>query len=269
MDSWFEVRRVDAAIWVLVEPHADSVNAYVMVGEERALLVDTGLGIGDIRRTVESLTRLPLVVVNTHAHYDHIGGNHLFGAVAAHRAEKPQIERGVPREELTSVADPSAFLAPAPPGFDPTTFAITGVPVTRLLEEGDAVDLGARTLEVLHTPGHSPGSISLWERDTGILFVGDVLYKGNLFACLPGSDFGDYLETLRRLNTLEPPPRLVLPGHGPAPLRPEDIRNTCTFFEEVAAGVVRGQPTTSPWGRVLVYRGPGFNLLLPEAGPNS
>lgn len=262
MTEWFEVERIEPGLWVLTEPHADSVNSYVVTGSTAALLVDTGLGIGDVRAAVHELVDLPLQVINTHAHYDHMGGNALFDGVAAHGAEAEQIERGVPHDELGVVADPKSFLAPAPPGFNASDFSIAGVPVVRRLEEGDIVDLGDRRLIVLHTPGHSPGSISLLDQEHGLLFVGDVVYQGNIFACLPGSDFFAYRETARRLSGLAAEVRLVLPGHGPTPLSGKELMVAADFFEEVAAGAVPGRRDVSPWGPVVVYRGPGLNLLL-------
>ncbi len=150
----------------------------------------------------------------------------------------------------------------APPGFDPDTFHIPGAPVLRDLGEGDAIDLGDRQLLVIHTPGHSPGSISLHDQANGLLFVGDVIYRGNLFACLPDSDFRAYRESARRLSELSGEVRLVLPGHGPTPLSGEDLRRAADFLEEVAAGAVPGRRGSSPWGHVVVYQGPGLNILL-------
>lgn len=245
MSSWFEVERPARNVWMLTESSTDSVNCYLIQGEDDSLLVDTGLGFGNIRALVESLTAKPVIAVNTHAHYDHIGGNRLFGAVWAHRAERETIERGIAEEE------------PGAAGC-----AIPGVPVARLLEDGDVVDLGGRNLHVLHTPGHSPGSICLWEKEEGLLFCGDVFYRGNLFVCLPGSDFMAYQESLQRLSRLEPAPELVFCGHGPSPLAHRDVVEACCFIEEVAGGCVRGQRVISPWGLALAYRGPGFDLIV-------
>lgn len=260
--GWFEVEELEPGLWALSEPHADSVTSYLLAGREGALLVDTGLGIGDMRGQVEALTALPLTVVNTHAHYDHIGGNHQFGGVWAHAAERERIESGVPGQELTMMADPAAFLADPPPGFDARSFQIPGAPVTRLLEDGEEVEIGASRLRVIHAPGHSPGSICLWDEEQGILFAGDVVYLGNIFACLPGSDFRDYRRSLERLAQLAPKIRLVLPGHGPTPLGPQDLLAVQEFFARIADGAVQGRSGQSAWGPVLVYAADRFNVLL-------
>ena len=80
-----------------------------------------------------------------------------------------------------------------------------------MLEEGDIIDLGNRAFEVLHLPGHTPGSIGLWEADSGILFAGDAIYDGPLLATLPGANIDDYINTLERLMTL--PVKIVHGGH--------------------------------------------------------
>ncbi len=228
----------------------------MVAGSTAALLVDTGLGIGDVRAAVHELVELPLQVINTHAHYDHMGGNALFDGVAAHGAEAEQIERGVPHDQLGVVADPKSFLAPAP-GFNASDFSIAGVPVVRRLEEGDIVDLGDRRLIVLHTPGHSPGSISLLDQEHGLLFVGRRRLPGQHFRSLAGLDFFAYRETARRLSGLAAEVRLVLPGHGPTPLSGKELMAAADFFEEVAAARFPAAGMSLLGGRWLCTADPG------------
>lgn len=262
MQEWFDIEEIEPGVWAISEPHTDSVTSYLIGGRDRALLVDTGLGIGNIREAAEGLTGLPLLVVNTHAHDDHIGGNHWFNGVWAHGAERGRIEAGVAHEQLGALTDPSAFLADPPAGFDGASFSIPGVPVTRALADGDTVDLGDRVFEVIHTPGHSPGSICLWERGSGTLVAGDVVYFGNIFACLPGADFAAYRASLKRLAVLSAQVRLVLPGHGPTPLSSEDMCAIEEFFSLIADGLLRGRSSRTPWGPALVYTSDRFNVLL-------
>ena len=86
--------------------------------------------------------------------------------------------------------------------------------ISRLIGEGDRVDTGDRNFEVLHLPGHSPGSIALWEQSSGTLFSGDAIYDGPLLDQIPGSDITVYLETMRRLRNL--PVSVVHAGHDPS-----------------------------------------------------
>jgi glyoxylase-like metal-dependent hydrolase (beta-lactamase superfamily II) len=110
---------------------------------------------------------------------------------------------------------PDAFLTALPyEGYDPAAYRVLPAPATRLVEEGDVIDLGHRRFEVLHLPGHSPGSIGLWEAASGTLFSGDAVYDGPLLDELPGSDIGQYVRTMKRLREL--PVTVVHGGHDPS-----------------------------------------------------
>ena len=99
-------------------------------------------------------------------------------------------------------------------GFDPGAHALEPAPPTRVLEDGDTIDTGDRTFEVIHIPGHSPGSIGLWEATTGILFSGDAVYDGPLLDNIEGSSIDDYIVTMERLRAL--PVSVVHGGHDPS-----------------------------------------------------
>jgi glyoxylase-like metal-dependent hydrolase (beta-lactamase superfamily II) len=98
--------------------------------------------------------------------------------------------------------------------FNLTEFSYPAAPATRTVAEGDVIDLGNRVFEVWHLPGHSPGSIGLWEAATGILFSGDAIYDGPLLDEIPGSDIPVYCDTMRRLEALDV--RVVHAGHDPS-----------------------------------------------------
>ena len=98
--------------------------------------------------------------------------------------------------------------------FDIDDYRITPTSVTRALEEGDVIDLGDRALEVMHLPGHSPGSMGLWDSESATLFSGDALYDGELLDELPDSDIPDYIATMKRLREL--PVYVVHGGHEPS-----------------------------------------------------
>jgi glyoxylase-like metal-dependent hydrolase (beta-lactamase superfamily II) len=98
------------------------------------------------------------------------------------------------------------------PGYDPSSYRVLAAPVTRNLTEGHVVDIGDRTLSILHLPGHSPGSIALFDEHSGTLFSGDVIYDGKILDTLAGSDINDYLMTMARLRELDA--RTIHPGHG-------------------------------------------------------
>jgi glyoxylase-like metal-dependent hydrolase (beta-lactamase superfamily II) len=170
--------------------------------------------------------------VATHFHYDHTGSLHEFDERAIHRAEAARIAEPGGIGGAIVVADipedlrrvfveagyplPDELLIDALPhaAFDPGAYSVPPTVPTLVLEEGDVLDLGDRAFEVLHLPGHSPGSIGLWEESTGILFSGDALYDGPLLDEIPLADIDDYIATMERLRAL--PVDVVHGGHDPS-----------------------------------------------------
>ena len=232
-DRWFDVSEAADGIIRITEPHVHPyvrANAWLIRGSATHVLVDAGLGIG--RRGDELAPQLdgPVIAVATHSHFDHFGGLAEFTDRAAHRADGEVIEQATDYVTLTSATYPAALLdefaaageavpellIDALPAreFDLTAFRTPPATITRWLSDGDVLSLGDRELEILHAPGHSPGSICLWEAGSGTLVSGDVLVDGEpLLDELPRSSPADFAASLRRLADL--PIRRVFAGHGP------------------------------------------------------
>jgi glyoxylase-like metal-dependent hydrolase (beta-lactamase superfamily II) len=232
-ERWFEVTRIGDGITVLREPHLHPLwqsNIWHVRGRDHDLLVDAGMGIGDLRDALQPLIDKPLIAVATHRHADHVGSLHQFETRLAHPLDAEEIARATGFASLATADFPAGFvelmasggtpvgefLIDAIPyeGYDPATYAVLPTPLTRMVGEGDVVDLGDRTFEVLHLPGHTPGSIGLWEPRSGTLFGGDAIYDGPLFDFLPESDIPAYVETMRKLRPL--PVTVVHGGHDPS-----------------------------------------------------
>ena len=228
-DDWFVQQRLDSGITLVTEPHVHPLircNVWHVEGRDRDLVVDTAMGIRPLRSLVERELAGGLLAVATHAHVDHIGGLHEFEHRVIHGAEAAALE-APGRASVESAHYPPSVLDPyraagyelpellidAVPsgGRGATVYDVAPAPATRLVENGDVIDLGDRSFEVLHLPGHSPGSIGLWERATGVLFSGDAVYDGPLLDALAESDISAYAETMRRLREL--PVRVVHGGH--------------------------------------------------------
>jgi glyoxylase-like metal-dependent hydrolase (beta-lactamase superfamily II) len=251
-ENWFEIREIEEGVWALAEPHhVEEVVSYLVVGSEQGLLIDTGLGVSDLKDVVTHIAGLPVMVVNTHTHFDRIGCNRQFTRIAVHRAEAGELERGIPAAKLHSSYLPEGYFVPASKAW-------------RTLDEGDTLDLGGRCLDVLHTPGHSPGSICLWDQKRKLLFTGDTICQGPLYANLPASDFGAYRESIRRLCGLAPQLRMLLPGHCPTPIEPIYILQVARGFQEIVEGGVGYWYEDSAWGKVRVYHLENFDFYLPE-----
>lgn len=240
-DRWFERQRIDDAITLLTEPAVHPLlrcNIWHVRGRARDLVVDTGLGVTSLREAAADLFGVDTLAVATHSHMDHVGSFHEFDHRAIHAAEAesaataaenlPLDVAGYGDDELSWFSgigyDISGGLITAIPheGFDLGSHALRGAAPTRTLSEGDLIDLGDRAFEVLHLPGHSPGSIGLWEASTGVLFSGDAVYDGPLLDQIPGSNIDDYLNTMERLADL--PVTVVHAGHDPS-MSPDRFRH--------------------------------------------
>jgi glyoxylase-like metal-dependent hydrolase (beta-lactamase superfamily II) len=229
-ERWFEVKRIDDAVTLLWEPHLHPVwqsNIWHVRGADRDLLIDAGMGIGDLAAEVRDLAGKPIIAVATHRHADPIGGFHQFETRLAHPLDAEEIANPVSFASLIKSDYPPEFVAfleregnpandvliDAYPSaeYDPRAYTLQPAPATELVEEGDTIDIGDRVFTVLHLPGHSPGSIGLWDDANGALFSGDAVYDGPLYDFLPESNIADYVETMRRL--LDLPVTVVHGGH--------------------------------------------------------
>lgn len=230
--DWFEVKQVSPDLWMIVEP--DHVVSWLYLGSKRAALIDSGTGIVPIKPVVDRLTDLPVTLINTHYHFDHVGGNAGFAErLAGVKAEAP-LQRHAPRDLLRRYIDgflpliaeaeagraatpadevPEFALRSFPADFDRTAWCPGGVAATGLLRDGDEIDLGDRKLRVIETPGHSPDGISLFDPDAGILLVGDTLTEGALYAHYDESSIADLAASVGKLGQLDAPVRMIGAGH--------------------------------------------------------
>lgn len=215
-DTWFTISRIDVDTYAISKPgHWERCISYLALGKRNAALIDTGLGIGNIRRLTDSLTELPVKVLTTHVHWDHIGGHGLYDEIYVHEAEKAWLVEGVPlplsRIRADLIREP--LTKPIPSQFTPDSYTpFTGQP-TGLLQDGDVIDLGGRQLLALHTPGHSPGHLCFLDTARGYLFTGDLLYQGTLYAFYPSTDPVAYAASIARLAEL-PGIKKLLPAHN-------------------------------------------------------
>lgn len=232
-DRWFDFKRLDDGITHIWEPHVIPLmrcNIWHVRGRDQDMIVDTGMGVVSLRDATRHLTDKPVLAAATHAHIDHVGSHHEFDECLVHRLEEkalaePDWGRGLylNNEALAAQLAESGYQcsfgqcyidALPHEGYDTGAYALTGTTATRVVEEGDIVDLGDRRFEVLHIPGHSPGSIGLWEKATGIFFSGDCIYDGPLLDGFSDSNINDYIASMKRLRDL--PVRVVHAGHDPS-----------------------------------------------------
>ena len=217
-EQWFEVQRHPDGISLIHEPYVRPFyrcNLWHVEGRARDLLIDSGSGLVSLREQLPWLTEKPLLAVASHTHFDHIAGHHEFPERLVHPAEADILAAPTGANTLaTDCVGAPMFEAHPDCPLCYAEYRVRAAPATRLIEEGDVLDLGDRVLQVLHTPGHSPGGISLWEEKTQTLFSGDILYDGPQVENAYHSNLEDYARSLLRLRTL--PVRRVHGGHFPS-----------------------------------------------------
>lgn len=242
VEPWFRVLRLPNDVYSIHEPgHRQNVFSFLIVDSQKSVLFDTGMGIKDISKVVKQLTDLEVIVVNSHAHFDHIGDNFHFSKIFVYSDELAvnRLISGWSNLELQDEISLDSFLGEYPQGFDPKSYQIRAVEREKinLLHDKDVIDLGNRTLEVLHTPGHSPDCISLLDKVNGCLFTGDTFYPDWLFAFLDeewgASDLQAYAKTMHELIRLVPELDYLYCAHTRALADPEILYDAAKAFEIV------------------------------------
>jgi glyoxylase-like metal-dependent hydrolase (beta-lactamase superfamily II) len=237
--DWFEVYKLTEDTYAIYEPfHFEEAICYLVLGETKAALIDTGTGIGDLKKTVQGLTALPVFVVNTHTHWDHIGDNFQFDEIWCFNNQGciARLLNGVKNERLIESLSGDSLWKPLPQGFDPETWEIPPVKATALLNDGDVIDLGGRSLEVIHTPGHSPGSICLLDKKNRILFTGDTFFPGPLYAFSEDVNLQDYISSVDKLKDRLEEYDYLCSGHNDPWVKSEIITQVAEAFQKILDG---------------------------------
>jgi len=216
VNPWFEVYLITDGIYAIYEPgQFEEVISFLIVGAHKSLLFDTGLGMGNIRSVAKSLTSNPITVLNSHGHYDHIGGNHQFDNIIARNTRFTRTQaKGIPHEKVGEYAKGDWIWKLHPPNFDPNNYAIKPYGFSRWIEENQFIDLGGVSLEVVFAPGHAPDGIVLIDHQRRLMFTGDTFYLAPLYAHLEGSSFDDYAATAAKLAALQDQVDLLLTSHN-------------------------------------------------------
>ncbi len=239
-DDYFTVQQIDADTFAIGEPRYHDRNYnYLIVGDERAVLFDSGPGVRDIVPVVRDLTMLPVTALPSHLHYDHIGNHTSFGEIALvdlpflrERSADSGVLRPTSAEHLGFV---EGFRRPY-------------LHVGEWLAVGSEMDLGGRRLQVLHTPGHTRESISLYDRDRDQIFVGDFITEGPTYAFVPTASLGDYLRSaVSVLEKIGDETRVMTAHRLDPPGMPELARDDVVELRDTLLAMKRGElePTGS------------------------
>ncbi len=293
---WFHVAQIEPGVTLVAEP--GYVFSWLISGTDDQLLVDTGMGLGDIRAAIADIAPDPQLV-NSHAHFDHVGGNHLFDRRAIHSLGAPWLARSsdpdtpteyhrldfgseFARMHVSAVyeswqtlvcADRTFHFLIGPeeevrpwPELDPGSFAPAPPSPTMLVDEGHVFDLGSRKLTVIHTPGHAEEHICLLDEHNGILFAQDQAYYGPHYVCFESSDLETWVASATRLaSELHGAIRIVYTAHSlrySAP--PKLLRELADAGSRVLAGEVTLDPVEAPEGAGLAADFGYFSIVVPQ-----
>lgn len=204
VDDYFAVEDLGQGTFAIGEPRYYQQNySYLIVGKARAVLFDSGSGTRDISAVIGRLTKLPVTVIVSHLHFDHLGGIIPFEHVAM--IDLPETRADVSgsffrpkRYEYMGLID--GLAAPS-------------IRVGEWLEPGAIIDLGGRSLKVLSTPGHTPSSVALFDAQNRRLFIGDFIYPTTLYAFLPGASLSAYQATAKMLLDKLPADAVLWTAH--------------------------------------------------------
>lgn len=240
-DGWFCVYDLGRGTFALYEDgQYEETICYLLLGGREALLIDTGNGIANLRAQVRALTSLPIRVVNSHCHFDHVGSNYLFDGVSTFDDDLGMARRaaaaGYTHEKARTYIDPPLVVKPFPPRFDPATFLVPPYRVEHWLQDGEVLDLGGRELQVVHTPGHSPDSVCFLDRQARQLFLGDLFYTGQIYTFLPGGDLAQLVASYERLVELFPAYDRIMPAHNEPALGKEILLQAARGSRQILEG---------------------------------
>ena len=232
MKDWFSVEKIDDNTFVISEyKHWEETHCYLLLGAKLAILIDTGLGVANIKSVVENITSLPILVITTHVHWDHIGGHKYFKDMAVHENEGEWLSEKFPIP--LQMVKKNLALKPCdfPDDFEIENYNVFQGHPTFIMHDGDIIHFGNRKLKVIHTPGHSPGHCCFYEEEKGYLFSGDLIYKGCLDAFYPTTDPFAFMQSVNKIKNLVV--KKILPAHHQLNICVDFIDDVANAFNEL------------------------------------
>jgi glyoxylase-like metal-dependent hydrolase (beta-lactamase superfamily II) len=244
-DAWFEVYKVAADTYAIYEPHqSEEVISYLILGKQKAILFDTGMGISDIKQVISELTKLPIIVLNSHTHNDHVGGNWQFKTIYSMDSDFSR------KNAKGSVEDAQAEIAPGeicgnlPQFFNGRDYRTQPWRISQYIHDGDKLDLGGRAIEILATPGHTPDAITLYDRANGLLFTGDTYYPATIWLYRPETNLDQYANSIQQLAILTQTEHIILVlGAHNIPVAPPSV---LPELVQALAGLRAGKASCKP-----------------------
>ena len=262
-DPWFEVYKVAPEVFAIYEPHqAEETISYLIVGTKQAILFDTGMGIGNIQKVTAQLTKHPIVVLNSHTHDDHVGGNWQFNYIFGMDTTFTRTNAKGSRADAQAEIAPGQICGALPATFNPKTYTTKRWHISLFVHDGFIVNLGGgRKLQVIAVPGHTPDSIALIDRANGLLFTGDTYYPAPIWLYRPETNLDEYVVSVKRLAALAPRVKLVLGAHNIPVAEADVLPRLVEAIQAVRTG--KGDVKSAGAGKAI-HTLNGFKFLLAE-----
>ena len=264
-DDWYQVYESAGGVYSIVEPfQIQETISHLIVGDERALLFDTGIGLIPLRPVVERITNLPVTVLNSHTHYDHVGGNWEFSSVLAIDSAYSRANMaGFSNDRIGDDFLPEAFCKGAPEGAEISSFYTKPWKASRYVEDGEKIDLGGRVLEILHVQGHTPDAVALLDAENRLLFTGDSWYDASLWLFARETNLADYEASISRLASVEENVDFILGAHNEARVDAGKLKVVDGALRKLLSGDYAGDE--DDYGR-LAFEIDGVRFLVAQPG---
>ncbi|CAF0861252.1 unnamed protein product [Rotaria sordida] len=248
-ESWFQVYAIHPTVFAIYEPyHYQEVISYFIVGSKKSLLIDTGMGIGNIEKVVNELSSVPLIVINTHTHHDHVGDNWRFeqSLIGIECEFSKNNDHSLLTEAQNDMKNDRICEDYLPKDFDKKSYRIKPYCISKFISDDDIIDLGnERKIKVISTPGHTPDSISLLDIQERLLFVGDIFYSGPIYLYRPETNLEDYIKSLEKLVCLIKDNKvdLIVSSHNIPKISPHLLIMTLEAIKKIINGEVMAKKT--------------------------
>lgn len=262
--DWFELYQVSPGMIAIYEPHQwQEVISYLIEGNDQALLFDTGNGIADIAAIVKTLTDKPISVLNSHSHYDHVGGNFAFDKIYGMQTPFTlNRQKGRTNPQIKIEVSPQALCKPAPKGVTESNHIGRPFEVTDAVQDGTIIDLGGRLLEIIHLPGHTPDAIALIDTNAGLMWTGDSFYQGPIWLYSDETDLDEYADSLRKMVSEVPNLVALLPAHNTPWVDPKILIRVQAGFEDMLSGKATSLPQGEGMREYKIAHENAFSFLM-------
>ena len=242
--TWFKVYSVGNNVIAIIEPYNfEEAICYLILGKNKALLFDTGIGVENMSSLVKQLTSLPILVLNSHTHYDHIGGNYEFENVLSLNTDftKKNSNDGWDHEAVKHEVTNEAICLQKTTRLDTANYLIRPYKIARFIVNDDEIDLGNRKLKIISIPGHTPDAIALLDKRNGYLWTGDTYYDGPIYLFAKETNLLDYQNSVEKIAKIAPELKKVFPSHNNPVSDPKRLIELKLAFEIIKNGIAKSK----------------------------